>query len=91
MAGARLQLQDRLGSGDRTSMTTDSTRARNVSTAELEAMTVLQDIREHGGYVLLDLQGTLHVRHIARVPPELRNRLVRCDTEIARLLLQSVE
>jgi hypothetical protein len=72
-------------------MTTDATRARNVSTAQLEAMAVLQDIREHGGYVLLDLQGTIYVRHIAYVPPELRNRLLQCHTEIARLLLESVE
>jgi len=65
--------------------------ARSASTAELEAMTALREIREHGGYVLLDLQGGVHVRHIARVPVELKRRLALYYHEIVRLLLESAQ
>jgi hypothetical protein len=64
---------------------------RTPSTAELEAMAVLQEIREHGGYVLLDLLGNLHVRHLARIPPKLRSRVVLYYPEIVRLLLDNLE
>lgn len=64
---------------------------RDASTTELEAMTVLREIREHGGYVLLDLQGGIHVRHIARVPVELKTRVALYYPEIVRLLLERVQ
>jgi hypothetical protein len=69
----------------------DLAPAANANTAELEAITVLRQIREHGGYVLLDLQGCIHVRHVACVPPEFRSRLERYYLEIARILLRSVQ
>jgi hypothetical protein len=69
----------------------DAEPARSASTVELEAMTVLREIREHGGYVLLDLTGNLHVRHIAGIPIELRDRIARYYAEIVRLLLESLE
>jgi hypothetical protein len=69
----------------------DAEHTRRPSTAEREAMTVLQEVRRHGGYVLLDLQGNIHVRHIARVPVELRCRIARYYPEVVQLLLDSVE
>lgn len=64
---------------------------RSPSAAELEAMTVLREVREHGGYVLLDLLGNIHVRHLAGVPSKLRSRVVLYYPEIVRLLLDGLE
>lgn len=64
---------------------------RGVSTTELEAMTVLREIREHGGYVLLDIEGAIHVRHIARLPVALKTRAAHYYPEIVRLLPESVQ
>lgn len=64
---------------------------RSVSARELEAMTVLREIREHGGYVLLDLQGDIHVHHIARVPADVKTRVALYYAEVVRLLLESVQ
>jgi len=69
--------------------TSDLVPTPRASTTELEAMTVLREVREHGGYVLLDVQGCIHVRHIACVPPELMSRILRYYDEIIRLLLES--
>jgi hypothetical protein len=69
----------------------DVAAARGVSTAELEAMSALREIREHGGYVLLDFRGDIHIRHIARVPVELKKRVALFYREIVRLLLESVQ
>jgi hypothetical protein len=69
----------------------DLVPAGSGNTAELQAMTVLREVRERGGYVLLDLQGCIHVRHIESVPPELTTRIVWYYDEIVRLLLHSVE
>ena len=54
-------------------------------------MTALQEVRKHGGYVLLDIDGCVHVRHIAHVPVELKTRLARYYPEIVRLLLESIQ
>ena len=70
---------------------TDPISAGSANTAVLEAMRVLREVREHGGYVLLDRQGSIHVRHIACIAPELRTRVVWYYDEIVRLLLESVE
>jgi hypothetical protein len=69
----------------------DVAAARGVSKAELEAMSALREIRKHGGYVLLDLRGDVHIRHIARVPIELKTRVALYYPEIVRLLLESVQ
>jgi hypothetical protein len=69
----------------------DAEPARSTSTAELQAVTVLLEVREHGGYVLLDLTGDLHVLHAAGIPVELRDRILRYYPEIVRHLLESLE
>lgn len=58
---------------------------------ELAAMTLLREIRECGAFVLLDLEGTLHVQHFAGVPRGLEARLTFHYPQIVRLLLESVE
>lgn len=60
-------------------------------TAELEAMSALREIREQGGFVLVDLRGNLLVHHIRRVPVELKARLIRYYPEIVQLLLASFD
>jgi hypothetical protein len=69
----------------------DLVPAGSGNTAELQAMTLLREVREHGGYVLLDLQGSIHIRHIERIPPELTTRMVWYYDEIVRILLNSIE
>ena len=64
---------------------------RALSTAELEALMLLQEVRRHGGYVLLDLQGCIHVRHVARIPVEFEKRMALHYPEIVRLILETVQ
>jgi hypothetical protein len=40
---------------------------------------------------LLDLEGNIHVRHIAEVPVDLTRRLAFYYPEVVRLLAESVE
>lgn len=69
----------------------DAESVRSAHTAELEAVTVLREVCEHGGYVLLDLTGDLHVLHAAGIPVQVRERIVRYYPEIVRLLLETPE
>ena len=50
---------------------------RKVRTDELEAVDVLRKIRENGGYVLVDINGGMHVYGVWRVPRKLRNHRLR--------------
>jgi hypothetical protein len=59
-----------------------------VRTAELEAVAVLRKIRENGGYVLVDIDGGIHVYRAGRVPPKLMIRLAWYEQEAVRVLVE---
>jgi hypothetical protein len=60
--------------------------ARALSTAELEALSVLREIRELGAFVLIDVDGCMYVCHGARVPTRLKSRLATYCSEAAAAL-----
>ena len=57
-----------------------------VRTAELEAVAILRKIRENGGYVLVDINGGIHVYRAGRVPRTLMTRLAWYEHEAIRVL-----
>jgi hypothetical protein len=57
-------------------------------TAELEAVAVLRKIRENGGYVLVDVNGGIHVYRAGRVPRKLMIRLAWYKHEAVRVLVE---
>jgi hypothetical protein len=59
-------------------------------TAELEAVAVLRKIRENGGYVLVDIDGGIHVYRAGRVPRKLMTRLTGYEHEAVRVLVEWV-
>jgi hypothetical protein len=61
---------------------------QKVRTAELEAVTVLREIRENGGYVLVDINGGIHVYRAGRVPRKLMIRLAWYKQEAVRVLVE---
>jgi hypothetical protein len=61
---------------------------RKVRTAELEAVAVLREIRENGGYVLVDINGGIHVYRAGRVPRKLMIRLAWYKQEAVRVLVE---
>jgi hypothetical protein len=52
-----------------------------VRTAELEAVPILRKIRENGGYVLVDIDGGIHVYRAGRVPRQLITCVAWCEHE----------
>jgi hypothetical protein len=61
---------------------------QKVRTAELEAVAVLREIRENGGYVLVDINGGIHVYRAGRVPRKLMIRLAWYKQEAVRVLVE---
>jgi hypothetical protein len=61
---------------------------RKVRTAEFEAVAVLREIRENGGYVLVDIHGGIHVYRAGRVPRKLMIRLAWYKHEAVRVLVE---
>ncbi len=61
-----------------------------VRTAELEAVAVLRKIRENGGYVLVDIDGGIHVYRAGRVPRKLMTRLAWYEHEAIRVLAEGL-
>jgi hypothetical protein len=59
-------------------------------TPELEAVAVLRKIRENGGYVLVDIDGGIHVYRAGRVPRKLITRLAWYRHEAVRVLVEWV-
>jgi hypothetical protein len=63
---------------------------QKVRTAELEAVAVLRKIRENGGYVLVDINGGIHVYRAGRVPRKLMIRLAWYKHEAIRVLAEGL-
>ena len=61
-----------------------------VRTAELEAVAILRKIRENGGYVLVDIDGGIHVYRAGRVPRKLMTRLAWYKQEAVRVLAEGL-
>ena len=61
-----------------------------VRTAELEAVPVLRKIRENGGFVLVDIDGGIHVYRAGRVPRKLMTRLAWHKHEAIRVLAEGL-
>jgi hypothetical protein len=61
-----------------------------VRTAELEAVAVLRKIRENGGFVLVDIDGGIHVYRAGRVPRKLMIGLAWYKYEAVRVLAEGL-
>jgi hypothetical protein len=59
-----------------------------VRTAEFEAVAILRKIRENEGYVLVDIDGGIHVYRAGRVPRKLMIRLAWYKQEAVRVLVE---
>ena len=59
-----------------------------VRTAELEAVAILRKIRENGGYVLVDINGGIHVYRAGRVPRKLMICLAWYKQAAVRVLVE---
>ena len=56
----------------------------------LEAVAVLRKIREYGGYVLVDIDGGIHVHRAGRVPRKLMIGLAWYKHEAVRVLVEGL-
>jgi hypothetical protein len=65
--------------------------ARKLDTAEFEAVAVLREIRERGAYVLIDIDGRMHIHHTGRVPDRLKTRLASYYHEAVRVLRECAQ
>ena len=61
-----------------------------VRTAELAAVAILRKIRENGGYVLVDIDGGIHVYRAGRVPRKLMIGLAWYKYEAVRVLAEGL-
>jgi hypothetical protein len=61
-----------------------------VRTDELEAVAILRKIRESGGYVLVDIDGGIHVYRAGRVPRKLMIGLAWYKYEAVRVLAEGL-
>jgi hypothetical protein len=65
--------------------------ARTLSTAELDALSVLREIRESGAFVLIDVDSCMYIYHVAPIPDALKSRLLAYRYEAATLLLEYIQ
>ncbi len=56
----------------------------------LEAVAVLRKIREYGGYVLVDIDGGIHVHRAGRVPCKLMIGLAWYKHEAVQVLVEGL-